>query len=64
MVLGNGSDAESLEFTFNYNPPVDAAAAERVLKEVKEILPIWNRFSALFGHLSRGDSRWRHYRVG
>ena len=38
MVLGNGSDAESLEFTFNYNPPVDATAAERVLKEVKEIL--------------------------
>ena len=38
MVLGNGSDAESLEFTFNYNPPVDATVAERVLKEVKEIL--------------------------
>ncbi len=38
MGLGNGSDAESLEFTFKYNPPVDVAVAERVLKEVKEIL--------------------------
>ena len=38
MVSGNGADAQSLDFTWRYNPPVDPAGAERMLKEVKEIL--------------------------
>ena len=32
---GNGSDSESLEYTFKYNPPMDHGVAERVLKEAK-----------------------------
>ena len=38
MYPGNGSDQESLEFSFKYNPPMDPAAGERALKEAKEIL--------------------------
>ena len=38
MTLGNGSDQESLEYTNKYNPPMDLAAAESNLKEVKQIL--------------------------
>ena len=38
MANGNGADAQSLEFTWRYNPPVDPAGAERMLKEVNEIL--------------------------
>ena len=34
---GNGSDSESLEFTFKYNPPMDLVVAERILKEAKHI---------------------------
>ena len=34
---GNGSDSESLEFTFKYNPPMDHVVAERILKEAKHI---------------------------
>ena len=38
MYPGNGSDEESLEFSLTYNPPMDAAAGERALKDAKEIL--------------------------
>ncbi|MEE8517644.1 MAG: LicD family protein [Dehalococcoidia bacterium] len=38
MYPGNGADEESLEFSFNYNPPMDPAAGERALKEAKEVL--------------------------
>ena len=38
MNPGNGSDAETLEFSFKYNPPMDPAAGERALKEAKGIL--------------------------
>ena len=38
MHPGNGSDEETLEFSFKYNPPMDPAAGERALKEAKEIL--------------------------
>jgi hypothetical protein len=35
---GNGSDSDSLEYSFKYNPPMDLAAAERNLKEAKQLL--------------------------
>ncbi|PZC46096.1 MAG: Phosphorylcholine metabolism protein LicD [Chloroflexi bacterium] len=38
MQNGNGSDEETLEFSFKYNPPMDPEAGERALKEAKEIL--------------------------
>ncbi len=38
MYPGNGSDEESLEFSFKYNPPMGPPAGERALKEAKEIL--------------------------
>jgi hypothetical protein len=38
MYPGNGSDKESLEFSFKYNPPMGPSAGERALKEAKEIL--------------------------
>ena len=38
MYPGNGSDAETLEFSLKYNPPMDPAAGERALKDAKEIL--------------------------
>ena len=38
MMLGNGSDKATMEYTMNYNPPLDVAAGERILKEVKYIL--------------------------
>ena len=38
MQTGNGSDEETLEFSFKYNPPMDLAAGERALKEAKEVL--------------------------
>ena len=38
MTLGNGSDQAAMEYTLKYNPPMDLAAIERNLKEVKQIL--------------------------
>ena len=38
MKLGNGSDKATMEYTLKYNPPMDVAAGERNLKEVKQIL--------------------------
>ena len=38
MALGNGSDQDTMEFSIKYNPPIDLPAAERNLKEVKQIL--------------------------
>ena len=38
MTLGNGSDQAYMEYTLKYNPPMDLAAAERNLKEVKQLL--------------------------
>ena len=38
MILGNGSDQASLEYTLMYNPPMDLVVAERNLKELKQIL--------------------------
>ena len=38
MMLGNGSDEATMEYTMKYNPPMDVAAGERILKEVKSIL--------------------------
>jgi hypothetical protein len=37
-MLGNGSDKDTMEYTMKYNPPMDVAAGERILKEVKSIL--------------------------
>ena len=38
MTTGNGSDEASLAFTLKYNPPVGAEAAERALRDIKEVL--------------------------
>ena len=38
MNPGDGSDKETLEYTFKYNPPIDLAVAEKSLKEAKQIL--------------------------
>jgi hypothetical protein len=38
METGNGSDEQTLEFSFRYNPPMDPVAGERALKEAKEVL--------------------------
>ena len=38
MQTGNGSDEQTLEFSFKYNPPMEPAAGERALKEAKEVL--------------------------
>jgi hypothetical protein len=38
MTASNGSDLSALEYSFKYNPPMDAEVAERNLKEVKQIL--------------------------
>jgi len=38
MILGNGSDQASLEYTLKYNPPMDHGVGERNLKEAKQIL--------------------------
>ena len=40
MQPGNGSDEETLEFSFKFNPPTDSVARERALKEVKETLDL------------------------
>ena len=38
MTTGNGSDNASMEYTLEYNPPMDLVVAERNLKEAKQIL--------------------------
>jgi hypothetical protein len=38
MTTGNGSDEASLAFTLKYNAPMAPGAAERALREVKEVL--------------------------
>ena len=38
MQTGSGSDQASLDYTLKYNPPMDHAAAERNLKQIKSIL--------------------------
>ncbi len=37
MTSGNGSDRAALEHSLKYNPPIDAGAAERNLKEARRI---------------------------
>ena len=38
MILGNGSDQATLEYTFKYNPPMNPAVAETNLMEIKKVL--------------------------
>ena len=38
MQTGSGNDQASLDYTLKYNPPMDHAAAERNLKQIKSIL--------------------------
>ncbi len=38
MMLGNGSDEATMEYTLKYNPPMDLAAAKTNLKEIKQVL--------------------------
>ena len=38
MQTGSGNDQAALDFTLKYNPPMDHAAAERNLKQLKSIL--------------------------
>ena len=38
MQTGSGNDKASLDYTLKYNPPMDHAAAERNLKQIKSIL--------------------------
>jgi hypothetical protein len=37
-MLGNGSDKATLDYTIKYNPPMDLAVAEIILKEFKQVL--------------------------
>ena len=37
MTTGNGSDKATLDYSLRYSPPIDAGAAERNLKEAKQI---------------------------
>ena len=37
MMLGNGSDKATLDYTMKYNPPMNLAVAEANLKEIKRI---------------------------
>ena len=38
MMLGNGSDKATMEYTLKYNPPMDLAVAKTNLKEIKQVL--------------------------
>ena len=38
MKRGNGSDQAGMDYSLKYNPPLDPAAAERNLKEIKKVL--------------------------
>ena len=38
MMLGNGSDKATMEYTLKYNPPMDLAVAKTNLKEIKQDL--------------------------
>jgi len=38
MMLCNGSDKATLDYTMKYNPPMDLAVAETNLKEIKQVL--------------------------
>ena len=38
MMLGNGSDKATMEYTLKYNPPMDLTVAKTNLKEIKQVL--------------------------
>jgi hypothetical protein len=38
IMLGNGSDKATMEYTLKYNPPMDLTVAKTNLKEIKQVL--------------------------